>query len=116
MKDKKYIVTVRGVLKFTSGDKVESGGFVPSDISESEIKEKLDRGLIALFDEELSAKVQADNKDGIDVLKNLEKQIKKLSSENDALKAENETLQKKVGELYKELKAGAKEKKDGVKK
>ena len=106
MKEKKYVVVGRGVQKFTNGDKVPSGGFVPDDISEEEIEDKLNRGLIVEFDEELTAAVQASKSEEVNLVKDLKARIKALQTENGNLIKENEDLKKEINSLLEEPKKG----------
>ena len=107
MNEKKYIVIVQGVQKFSNGDKVLSGGFVPKSISQNEIRDKLKRNLIAEFDPELSAQAQAANVEKVELAKELKDEIKRLQSENEDLKLEIETLKEEIQGLI--------ENKEGVK-
>lgn len=110
MKEDKYVVIVNGVLKFTTGEKVENGGLVPLNIPADEIKDKLKRKQIAVFDEKLSAMVLSAKNDEVCI-------IKDLQSKNRDLKAENDNLQLKIKELQKEIDGLlAEPKKTGVKK
>lgn len=102
MEDKKYIVIVRGVLKFSTKEKVPSGGFVPSGIPKEEIEDKLKRKQIAVFDSDLSAMVQASNSDKIDATIELKEKIKNLETEKRTLKKEIKDLNKEIASLEKE--------------
>ena len=109
MKEEKYVVIVRGVLKFRDGRKIENGGLVPPDISADEIKDKLERKQIAVFDEELSAKVLSAKNEEIDIIKNLQRKNRELKVENDNLLCKNKELQKEIdGLLAEPKKSGAK--------
>lgn len=107
MENKRYVVSVRGMLKFQSGKKIECGNFVPKTTSEEEIEDKLKRKQIVEFDPKAAAAVQGNNKDSSTLHKEIYELNKKILSEqqdNKALKQTIEELETEIESLKKKAK------------